>query len=164
MPRGSLMSQSERFTCKLKLYNELILPVLLYGSETWTLKAEDEQLLNVFERKILRMIYGPIFVDGEVRRRPTAEIYSMCKQQPVVNKIRTKRLKWAGHVNRMDECLPARKVLFTNLSGTRSVGGQRKKWRNLVEQDTKKLGVRDWQSTSKDRSSWAKIISQADSR
>lgn len=156
---------------KLKLYNELILPVLLYGSESWTLNVEDMQLLNVFERKVFRMIYGPVCINGEWRTRHNHELYALSRQKTVVEKINVKRMKWAGHVNRMDERLPARKALFTNPSGKggrgknsgRTRGGQMTKWKTQIDKETHKLGVRDWTYTSKDRVSWAKVIRQAES-
>ena len=48
---------------KIKLYKTLIRPIVAYGAETWTIKTADEQHLRVFERKIIRRIYGPVFID-----------------------------------------------------------------------------------------------------
>jgi hypothetical protein len=50
---------------KVKLYKTLIRPVLAYGSETWVLSTCDETILGVFERKILRTIFGPTNENGE---------------------------------------------------------------------------------------------------
>ena len=61
---------------KITLYKTLILPVLLYGSEAWVLAKADEAVLGVFERKILRKIYGPICVEGEYRCRMNHELYA----------------------------------------------------------------------------------------
>ena len=52
-------------TTKLKLYNTLIVPVLIRGAEAWNLTDSDERMLDLFERKVLRTIYGPVCVDGE---------------------------------------------------------------------------------------------------
>ena len=57
------------FRTKICLYKSLILPVLLYGAETWTLTSSDEQALGVFEWKILRKIYGNFCDRGEWRIR-----------------------------------------------------------------------------------------------
>ena len=54
-------------TTKFKVYNTLIVPVLMYGAEAWTLTDSDD----MFERKVLRTIYGPVCVDGEWRTRYT---------------------------------------------------------------------------------------------
>jgi len=50
---------------KIKLYKTLIKPVLAYSSETWVLSKSDEAILGVFERKILRAIFGPTNDNGE---------------------------------------------------------------------------------------------------
>ena len=61
---------------KIQLYQILVLPVLMYGSKSWVMIQEDESVLAVFERKILRKIYGPIIVNGEYRRRMNHELYT----------------------------------------------------------------------------------------
>jgi hypothetical protein len=48
----------------LTLYKSLVIPVFMYGSETWTMSKADENQLHIFERKILRLILGPICVDA----------------------------------------------------------------------------------------------------
>ena len=58
---------------KIQLYQTLIQPVLLYGAEAWVMSQADETALGVFERKILRKIYGPTIDNGEYRRRMNHE-------------------------------------------------------------------------------------------
>ena len=70
-------------TTKLKLYNTLIVPVLIYGAETGTLTDSDD----MFERKVLRTIYGPVRVDGEWRTRYNQELYSLYKDDQMTKKI-----------------------------------------------------------------------------
>ena len=53
----------------MKLYERLTRPIVTYGTETWAIKSADEQHLRVFERKIIRRIYGPVFIDGKWKRR-----------------------------------------------------------------------------------------------
>jgi len=57
---SSLISRSS----KLQIYRMLVRPVVTYGSESWTLTMEEERALEVFERKILRKIYGPVKENG----------------------------------------------------------------------------------------------------
>lgn len=148
---------------KLKLYNELILPVLLYGSETWDLQITDERLLEVFERKVLRMIYGPVCIEGVWRSRFNHELYQLSQQPDVLKKVRTRRLRWAGHVSRMDDSVPSKRAFKNKPDGVRRVGRPNVTWESLVEKDARSLGVRCWRNASKNRENWANIIRQAES-
>ena len=78
---------------KVKLYKTLIRPVLAYGSETWVLSKCDEAILGVFERKILRSIFGPSNDNGEWRIKYNNELYAMYKENYIVTYIKTNRLK-----------------------------------------------------------------------
>ncbi|WP_215796742.1 hypothetical protein, partial [Vibrio anguillarum] len=89
---------------KIKLYKSLIIPVLLYGAEAWTVSTSDETALGVFERKVLRKIYGPLNIgNGEYRRRWNDELYDLYDDIDIVQRIKRQRLRWLGHVVRMDE-------------------------------------------------------------
>ena len=83
---------------KIRLYKTLIKPILCYGSVTWTLTQTAEQMLNTFERKILRRIYGPTQEGGRWRPRWNRELYSLYNED-----IKNRRLGWAGHVIRVEE-------------------------------------------------------------
>ena len=53
---------------KMKLCKTLIRPIVTYGAEAWTIKTADEQPLRVFERKIILIVCGPVFIDGEWKK------------------------------------------------------------------------------------------------
>ena len=72
--RKQLSKKALSWRTKICLYKSRILPVLLYGAETWTLTSSDEQTFGVFERKILRKIYGPLCDRGEWRIRWNQEL------------------------------------------------------------------------------------------
>ena len=72
----------------------LILPVLLYGTEAWTLLSTDAAALRVFERKVLRKIFGPMRVDADFRIRFNSELYELLNDMDVVQRINIQRLKW----------------------------------------------------------------------
>ena len=92
---------------KLTLYKSIIMPVLLYASQTWTLSNADEKTLGTFERKILRKIYGPIWVNGEYRIRWSHELYELFADIDIVKRIKVERLRWLGHVEGMNDDAPA---------------------------------------------------------
>ena len=71
---------------KTLLYKTLIRPVLTYGLESWVLSKQDEHRLSIFERKILRRIYGPVMDWGSCRIRTTSnqEIYQLCGENDIV--------------------------------------------------------------------------------
>ena len=72
---------------KLMVYKTLIIPVLIYGAESWTMSAADVKSLGEFKRKILRMIFGAISVNGEYRRRISCMSYTMMWNWPGVCKF-----------------------------------------------------------------------------
>ena len=64
-------------TTKLILYKTLIIPVLLYGAETWALLSTDAAALRVFERKVLLKIFGPVRVGDDFCIRFNSELYEL---------------------------------------------------------------------------------------
>jgi hypothetical protein len=90
------------------LYTTLIRPVLTYEAETWVLSKQDEHRLSIFERKILRRIYGPVMDVGRWRIRTNQELYQLCGENDIVKFCNLSRLRWAGHVIRQAESAPER--------------------------------------------------------
>ena len=147
---------------KLRLYKSLILPVLLYGAETWTMTAADEKSLASFERKILRRIFGPLCVDGVYRRRMNFELYEIFDDMDVVKRIKLRRLHWLGHVVRMDEQAPARRTFESAPSGgSRRRGRPNLRWRDQVEDNLESLGIANWRQIAGRRSDWHKLLEEA---
>lgn len=148
---------------KLQLYHQLIQPVLVYGAETWNLKSSDEQNLLVFERKILRLIYGPIHEPEGWRILYNHELQQLYQHASIVDKIRAKRLRWAGHVQRMEPDLPARKVFTSNPNGGRRPGRPKTRWIDLVDGDARMLGISNWRTTALNREVWRRHVDEAES-
>jgi hypothetical protein len=69
----------------------------MYGSEIWTLTKSDENLLRIFERKILRKIYGPFQGGDTWRIRNNEELNRSINREDVVNFINAQRIRWLGH-------------------------------------------------------------------
>ena len=89
---------------KIKIYKMIVLPVVLYGCETWSLTLREECRLRVFENRILRRIFGPKRDEhGEWRRLHNEELHSLYLSPNILRIIKSRRLRWAEHVARMEE-------------------------------------------------------------
>jgi hypothetical protein len=98
----------------MKIY-KTIRPVVTYSSETWTLTAKDENNLCIFERQILKKIFGPVNIDNIWRIRNNMEIEKLIEGADTVRFIKVQRIKCPGHIQRMDQARPTRKLLTGNL-------------------------------------------------
>jgi hypothetical protein len=87
---------------KLKIYKTLIRPILSYGSEAWTMTSEETNALRIFERKIVRRIYGPINEGENWRIRTNKEIEDILEEADNVKFIESLRLRWCGHIERIN--------------------------------------------------------------
>ncbi|KAJ4447933.1 hypothetical protein ANN_09942 [Periplaneta americana] len=98
---SSLLSKN----LKVRIYKTVILPVVLYGCETWTITLREEHRLKVFENKVLRKIFGAKRneVTGEWRKLHNAELHALYSSPDISRKIKSRRLRWVGHVARMGE-------------------------------------------------------------
>jgi hypothetical protein len=90
---------------KIRVYRTVVLPVVLYGCETWSLTLREEQRLRVFESRVLRRIFGPKRDEatGEWRRLHNEELNDLYSSPNIIRVIKSRRLRWAGQVARMGE-------------------------------------------------------------
>ena len=147
---------------KLTLYKSLIMPVLLYGAEAWTMTNTDEKALGAFERKILRKIYGPICVAGDYRIRWNNELYELYADIDLVKRIKIQRLRWLGHVERMDEDAPAKKVFHAAPGGgQRRRGRPNLRWKDQVMGNLTALGISNWRQRAQCRDDWRGFLDAA---
>ena len=146
---------------KCNIYKTLIRPVLLYGSESWPLTRKDENLLLSFERKVLRTIFGAKLENGSFRRRYNFELERDFVEPNIVAIVKYNRLRWAGHVARMQESRAPRKLFDRDPDGRRSVGRPKMRWIDGVQADLRTLRVRNWRTQAQDRVSWNNLLKQA---
>ena len=110
---------------KIKIYRTIILPVVLYGCEAWSLTLRGERKLRVFENMVLRRIFGTRRdeVTGEWRRLHNEELNELYSSPNIVRVIKSRRMRWAGHVTRMGEERGVYMVLVGKPEGKRHWGG-----------------------------------------
>jgi len=88
---------------KTKIYRTIILSVVLYGCETWSPTLREERTLSVFKDRLLRRMCGPRRdeVTAEWRKLHNEELIDLYSLPIVVRVIKSRRMRWVGHVPRM---------------------------------------------------------------
>jgi hypothetical protein len=146
---------------KVIIHKTLIKPILMYGAETWVLSKADELRLGVFERKILRRIYGPICEEATWRSRCNEELYRLYDETDLVTAVKISRLRWAGHLARIQDNLTCKKVTLDKPEGRRRAGRPNLRWTDGVMKDAERLGVRVWMTSARDRNGCRRLLESA---
>ena len=126
---------------KIKIYRTIILPVVLYGCETWSLTLREVRRLRVFENRVLRRIFGPKRDEetGEWRKLHNEELSDLYSSTNTVRVIKSRRMRWAGHVARMGERRAAYRVLVGKPEGKRPLGRPRHRWEENIKMDLQEV-------------------------
>ena len=110
------------------IYKTIILPVVLYGCETWSLTLRKGRRPRIFKNRILRGIFGPKRNEnGEWRRLNNEELHNLYRSPNIGRVIKSRRLRWAGHVARMEEGRSAFEILTDKPTGKRPSGRPRRR-------------------------------------
>ena len=139
---------------KVKIYCTVIRPVLMYGSETWALRRKEESKLERTEMRMLRWILGVSLLE----RLQNDEIRRIAGVAKVTELIRVSRLRWYGHVLRMDDEENVKKAMIEPVRGRRSRGRQRIRWKDKVKDDMLKRGLVE--EDAFDRKLWRRHLRQ----
>ena len=124
--------RNRRFVIKAKkcLYEGVNVPTASYGAEAWGMRGAERRKVNVLEMKCLRSLVGESRMDRvrnvEVRRRADIEM-------ELASRADQRVLRWFGHVERMDDCRMARRVLMAEVSGGRVRRRPRLGWMDGVK-------------------------------
>jgi len=148
---------------KIKTYRTIILPVVLYGCEAWSLTLREERKLRVFENMVLRRIFGPRRdeVTGEWRRVHNEELNNLYSSPNIVQVIKSRRMRWAGHVVHMGEERGVYRVLVGKPEGKRPLGRPRRRGVDNIRMDLQEVGCgyMDWIGLAQDRDRWQTFVS-----
>jgi len=138
----------------MKIYRTIILPIVLYGCEIWSLKLREERRLRVFENRVLRRIFGPKRdkVTGEWRK-PHDEVLNDLYSSLNIVRVIISRRRWAGHVARVGERGGVYRVLVGKPEGKRPLGRPRHRWEDNIKVDLHEVGCKgmDWIELAQDR-------------
>jgi hypothetical protein len=121
----NLLSSSLLFkNLKIKIYRTIILPVVLCGCETWWITLREERRLRVFENRALRRIFGPKRgkVKRERRKLHNEELNDLYSPPNIIRVIKSRRMRWAGHVARTGESKGVYRVLVGKPEKKRPLG------------------------------------------
>jgi hypothetical protein len=112
--------------------------------------------------RVLRKIYGPTQdKDGTWTIKTNEELENLIKKKNIVRFIKSQRLRWLAHAIRMDTTRTVKKLTEWEPRSSRPVGRLRLRWMDQVEEDLKKMKVRNWKEKCKDRRLWNAIVKQA---
>ena len=108
---------------KIKIYRTIILPVVLYGCKT----LREQRRLRVFENRVLSRLFGPKrdAVTGKWRKLQNEELNYLYSLPNIVRVVKSRRMRWAGHVARMGEDREVHRVLVWKPEGKRPLGRPR---------------------------------------
>jgi hypothetical protein len=130
---------------KIRIYKTIILSVVLYGCETWSLTLREEYRLGVFENRVLRRIFRPkrYEVTGEWRKVHNEELHDLYSSPSIIRIIKARRMRWAGHVARMGEKSNSYRLLVGKPEGRRPLGRPRRRWVDNIRMDLVEVGWGD---------------------
>ncbi|KAJ4435546.1 hypothetical protein ANN_18162 [Periplaneta americana] len=127
-------------TIRFEMHEQQPQEVVIYGCET----LRGEHRLRVFENKVLSKIFGAKRdeVTGEWRKLHNTELHALYSSPDIIRNIKSRRLRWAGHVARMGESRNAYRVLVGRPEGRRPLGRPRRRWEN-IKVDLREVGYDD---------------------
>jgi hypothetical protein len=148
---------------KIRIYKAIILPVVLYGCETWSLSLREEHRLRVFENRMPRKIFGPKGdeVTGEWRKLHNEELRDLYSSPSIIRIMKWSRIRWAGHVARLGEKRDVFRLLAGKPEGKRPLGRPKRRWVDNIRMNLGEVGWEDadWIGMAQDRNRWRALVS-----
>jgi hypothetical protein len=110
--------------------------------------------------RVLRRIFGPKRneVTGEWRRLHNKELYVLYSSPNIIRVIKSRRLRWAGHLARMGERRGVYRALVGKPEGRRPLGRPRLRWEDNIKMDLRRGGGIDWIDLAQDRDMWWALV------
>jgi hypothetical protein len=158
-----LSSKIKKKNLRIKIYRIIILPVVLYGCETWSLTLREERRLRVFENRVLRRVFGPKSdeVTGEWRKLHNEELNDPYSLPNIVRVVKSRRMRWTGHVAHMGKARGVYRVLVERPEGKMPLGRRRRRWEDNIRMDLQEAGGGgrgDWMELAQARDRWRALV------
>ena len=116
----------------------------------------------VFERKVLRRIFGPTKEkDGTWRIKTNNELDELVRHKNIINYIKSQRLSWFDHLHRTPEERMVKKVYKWKPMLTQPLGRPKNRWEDDIRNDMKKVKIKDWTSWTQDGNKWKLYVEKA---
>ena len=120
----------------------IILPVVLYECESWSLTLREECRLKVFKKRMLRRIFGPKRNEmaGEWKKLHNEELNDLYSSPNIVWAIKSRRMRWERHVACMEVKRGVCMILVRKSAGKGPLGRPRRRWEDNIKMDLQEVG------------------------
>ena len=150
-------SKDISFPTKIKLFRSLVLSILLYGCESWTLTAELEKKIQAFEMKCYRRLLQISWTQHKTNEFVKNQVTMLAgPQEPLLAIVKRRKLAWFGHVTRHNTL--SKTIMQGTLEGGRRRGRPRKSWTDDVKSWTC-LDMPDLLNQAENRLGWRRLSS-----
>ena len=142
---------------KMCMWESIVVPTVLYGSESWVLSAEERQRLNVFDMRCLRRVLGVSVMD----RVRNVDIRRLCGSKVSLSDRADRNiLKWFGHIERMEEVRLTKRIYISEVEGNRGRGRPKRRWRDAVNDVLARggLDMQEGERRARNRGEWKLFI------
>ena len=142
---------------KIQIYRASVVSTLLYGNESWTLRARQERKLNAFHMHSLRRILNITWQD----KVPNNTVLERAGCTSMFTLLKQRHMRWLGHVVRMDDERIPKDLLYRELvQGKRPTGRPQLRFKDVCKRDLKALNIdqNNWEATALRRSAWRQTV------
>ena len=142
---------------KMCMWESIVVPTVLYGSESWVLSAEERHRVNVFDMRCLRRVLGVSVMD----RVRNVDIRRVCgNKMSLTDRADRNMLKWFGHIERMEGNRLTKKIYTSKVEGNRGRGRPKRRWRDAVRDVLfqRGLDMQEGERRARDRGDWKVFV------